>query len=64
MALTYELLRNCLNNADDAGGLWQIEVGKVLQGKTRRRVAKYSILGDDNWERFLSSMPYPVASSR
>ena len=40
MALTYTLVRECLNNAEDAGGLWQIEGGQVLQGK--RQVANYS----------------------
>ena len=40
MALTYTLVRECLNNAEDAGGLWQIEGGQVLQGK--RHVANYS----------------------
>ena len=42
MAQTYELVRECLNNAEDAGGRWQIEGGKVFQGKTRRHVANYS----------------------
>ena len=42
MALTYELLRDCLNNAEDAGGLWQIEGGKVFSGKPRKHVANYS----------------------
>src|SRR4051794_41963625 len=42
MAVTFELVRDCLNNAEDAGGRWQIEGGKVFQGKTRRHVANYS----------------------
>jgi hypothetical protein len=40
MALTYTLVRECLNNVEDVGGLWQIEGGQVLQGK--RKVATYS----------------------
>jgi hypothetical protein len=42
MALTYELVRDCLNNVEDAGERWQIEGGKVFQGKNRRHVANYS----------------------
>ena len=42
MALTYELVRDCLNNIEDAGQRWQIEGGKVFQGKNRRHVANYS----------------------
>ncbi|HVM57619.1 MAG TPA: hypothetical protein VMT74_09160 [Gaiellaceae bacterium] len=42
MALTYVLVRQCLNNAEDAGGLWQIEGGQVVQGKNRAHVANYS----------------------
>ena len=42
MALTYELVRECLNNAEDAGGLWQIEGGTVVSGKNRAHVANYS----------------------
>jgi hypothetical protein len=30
MAVTFELVRECLNNADDAGGLSQIEGEQVL----------------------------------
>src|ERR671923_990312 len=41
-AVTYELVRECLNNAEDAGGRWQIEGGRVLQGKDRKHVANYS----------------------
>ncbi|HEX3471250.1 MAG TPA: hypothetical protein VHT28_08705 [Silvibacterium sp.] len=40
MALTYTLVRECLNNVDDAAGLWQIEGGKVLQKE--KQVANYS----------------------
>ena len=40
MALTYTLVRECLNNVDDVAGRWQIEGGHVLQGK--RKVANYS----------------------
>ena len=31
MALTYTLVRECLNNVEDVAGRWQIEAGKVLQ---------------------------------
>src|SRR5258706_8879920 len=40
MALTYNLVRECLNNAEDSGERWQIEGGKVLQ--RRKHVANYS----------------------
>jgi hypothetical protein len=40
MALTLELVRECLNNAEDVGGRWQIEGGRVLQRK--KHVANYS----------------------
>lgn len=40
MALTYTLVRDCLNNVDDAAGRWQIEGGKVLQ--RNKHVANYS----------------------
>jgi hypothetical protein len=40
MALTYDLVRDCLNNAEDAGGRWQIEGGKVFEKK--KHVANYS----------------------
>src|SRR5262245_30807853 len=40
MALTYNLVRECLNNVDDVAGRWQIEVGKVFQKD--RHVANYS----------------------
>ncbi|MEJ0078001.1 MAG: hypothetical protein WDO17_21695 [Alphaproteobacteria bacterium] len=40
MALTYELQRDCLNNAEDAGGRWQIEGGKAFEEK--KHVANYS----------------------
>jgi hypothetical protein len=42
MATTYELVRECLNNVEDVAQRWQIEGGRVLQGKTRRHVANYS----------------------
>jgi hypothetical protein len=42
MALTYELVRECLNNAEDAGERWQIEGGQVFQGRDRKHVANYS----------------------
>ena len=41
MALTYELLRDCLNNVEDAGQRWQIEGGKVFD-RRRKHVANYS----------------------
>jgi hypothetical protein len=34
MSLTYTLVRECLNNVEDAGGRWQIEGGKVLEKET------------------------------
>lgn len=40
MALKYMLVRECLNNVTDVGGLWQIEGGKVLQKEVQ--VANYS----------------------
>jgi hypothetical protein len=40
MALTYTLVRECLNNVTDVAGLWQIEGGKVLQNQAQ--VANYS----------------------
>jgi hypothetical protein len=42
MATTYELVRECLNNVEDVAQRWQIEGGRVLQGKNRRHVANYS----------------------
>jgi hypothetical protein len=39
-ALNYTLVRDCLNNVDDVAGRWQIEGGKVFQG--RQHVAYYS----------------------
>jgi hypothetical protein len=42
MALTYELVRECLNNVDDIAGRWQIEGGKVFQARGQRHVANYS----------------------
>lgn len=38
--LTYELVRECLNNVEDGAGRWQIEGGKVLQRD--KPVANYS----------------------
>ena len=40
-ALTYTLVRGCLNNVEDAGGRFQIEGGKVLD-KAKKHVANYS----------------------
>jgi hypothetical protein len=40
MALTYTLVRECLNNVDDAAGRWQVEGGRVLQRD--KHVANYS----------------------
>src|SRR5215467_383881 len=40
MALTYTLVRECLNNVDGVAGRWQIEGGKVLQKD--KHVANYS----------------------
>jgi len=40
MALTYDLVRECLNNVDDNAGRWQIEGGKVFE--KRKHVANYS----------------------
>jgi hypothetical protein len=40
MSLTYELVRECLNNVEDAGMRWQIEGGKVMQ--KNKHVANYS----------------------
>jgi len=40
MALTYTLVRECLNNVEDVAGRWQIEGGKVLQKD--KQVANYS----------------------
>jgi hypothetical protein len=41
VALQFELVRECLNNAEDAGERWQIEGGKVLDRK-KQHVANYS----------------------
>ena len=38
--LTYDLVRECLNNVEDVAGRWQIEGGRVLQ--RRKHVANYS----------------------
>jgi hypothetical protein len=40
MALTYTLVRECLNNAEDVAGRWQIEGGKVMERDAH--VANYS----------------------
>ena len=42
--VTYELVRECLNNVNDVAGIWQIEAGQVFQGsgKARKHVANYS----------------------
>jgi hypothetical protein len=40
MALKFELVRECLNNAEDVAGRWQIEGGRVLQDG--KHVANYS----------------------
>ena len=40
MSLTYELVRDCLNNVEDGAGRWQVEGGKVFEKK--RHVANYS----------------------
>jgi len=40
MPLTYDLVRDCLNNVDDIAGRWQIEGGKVFQ--RNQHVANYS----------------------
>lgn len=39
-ALTYTLVRECLNNVEDVAGRWQIEGGRVLQKE--KHVANYS----------------------
>ena len=40
MSLTYTLVRECLNNVEDAGIRWQIEGGVVVQKE--KRVGTYS----------------------
>jgi hypothetical protein len=40
MAIKFELRRKCLDNAEDAGGRWQIEGGEVIRGD--KHVANYS----------------------
>jgi hypothetical protein len=40
MSLTYTLVRECLNNVEDAAIRWQIEGGKVLEKD--KQVANYS----------------------
>ncbi len=39
-AMILTLVRDCLNNTEDVAGRWQIEGGKVFQGK--QHVANYS----------------------
>ena len=39
-ALTYTLVRECLNNVEDVAGRWQIEGGRVLEKE--KHVANYS----------------------
>jgi hypothetical protein len=39
--VTYDLVRECLNNAEDAGERWQIEGGQVFD-RQKRHVANYS----------------------
>jgi hypothetical protein len=39
-ALNLTLVRDCLNNVEDAAGRWQVEGGKAFQGK--QHVANYS----------------------
>jgi len=41
-ALTYELVRECLNNVEDVAIRWQISGGKVFQRK--KHVANYSVV--------------------
>jgi hypothetical protein len=40
MSLNLTLVRECLNNVEDVAGRWQIEGGRVMQGK--QHVANYS----------------------
>ena len=40
MSLTYNLVRECLNNVEDVAQRWQIEGGKVLQKE--KQVGDYS----------------------
>jgi hypothetical protein len=40
MALKLDLIRRCLDNAEDPGGRWQIEGGQVLERK--KQVGNYS----------------------
>src|SRR5213082_1791453 len=39
-AVTYELVRECLNNVEDVAGRWRIEGGRVLEKE--KQVANYS----------------------
>jgi len=42
MALTFDLVQDCLNNVEDVAGRWQISGGKAFQKK--KHVANYSIV--------------------
>jgi hypothetical protein len=42
MALIFTLTRACLNNVNDAAGLWQIEGGKAVENNVH--VADYSVV--------------------
>jgi hypothetical protein len=41
MALTLELVRECLNNVDDVAGRWQIEGGQVFD-VDKKQIGNYS----------------------
>lgn len=56
MALKYTLVRECLNNLTDVGGLWQIEGGKVLQKEVQ--VANYSSVKRCAAARSTRTLPY------
>jgi len=40
--LTYQLVRECLNNVTDPAGIFQIEAGQVFQGGTAARPGKHA----------------------
>lgn len=40
MALKYKLVRQCLNNVEDAAIRWQVEGGNILEGE--KKVGTYS----------------------
>ena len=44
MALVYTLVRKCLDNLDDGAGRFQISGGQVLDRRTKKHVANYSIV--------------------